>query len=280
MVRLRRKLPIAVTYLVALGFAALFLLPLAWIVVTALKPSAEIYTGDVHFLPRHPTLVNFVDVAQSLPQFPSYLWNSLVVTVASVTGVVVTSATAAYPLARMRFLGQRLVLGIVLLAVAVPFALYLIPVYLVLSQMGLLNTIPGLVLPYIALNLPLAIILMRGAYRGIPVELEEVARVDGASTLRVWWHIALPLAGPGIATVVILTFVAVWGEFMFAVTLFSSGGNTTFPVGITFIQEQGSAYAFGPLSATIIIALVPALVMFLLLQRYFVRGLLEGALKG
>ena len=100
--------------------------------------------------------------------------------------------------------------AIILLTVAVPFALYLIPVYLLESHMGLLNTIPGLILPYIALNLPLAILLMRGTYRGIPLELEEAARVDGASSFEVWSRILLPLAGPGIASVVILTFVAVW----------------------------------------------------------------------
>jgi ABC-type glycerol-3-phosphate transport system permease component len=134
-------------------------------------------------------------------------------------------------------------------------------------------------LPYIALNAPLAIVLMRGTYRSVPREIEEAARVDGASALRTWRSIMLPLAGPGVASVVIFTFIAVWGEFMFAVTLFSSGGNTTFPVGITFLKEQGSNYSFGLLGATIVIAIIPTLIIFLFLQRFFIRGLLEGAVK-
>ena len=167
-----------------------------------------------------------------------------------------------------------------MLAVAIPYVLYLVPIYVIESDINLLNTIPGLVLPYIALNLPLAIILMEGSYRTIPRDFEDAARIDGCSPLRAWWSVALPLAGPGVAAVVIFTFVAVWEEFMFAVTLFGSGNNTTFPVGITFLQSEGQSYAFGQLSATIVIALIPALVIFLLLQRYFVKGLLDGGLKG
>jgi ABC-type glycerol-3-phosphate transport system permease component len=276
---IRRRWRLALMYALVTGFAILFLLPIAWILVTALKPSLEIYTRDVHFLPHSPTLSNFEDVVASLPQFPGYLENSFIVAIMSVIGVTVVSALAGYPLARLGFRGKRLVLGLILLVVAVPYALYLIPLYLLESNTGLLNSIPGLVLPYIALNLPLAVILMRGTYRSIPREIEEAARVDGATSLRAWWSVLLPLAGPGVASVVVLTFIAVWGEFMFAVTLFSSGGNTTFPVGITFLQQEGAAYSFGPLSATIVISLIPALVIFLLLQRYFVRGILEGGIK-
>jgi ABC-type glycerol-3-phosphate transport system permease component len=279
MTRLRRRGPLVIGYALASMLAVAFLLPIAWMIVTSLKPSAEIYSADFHFLPRTPTLVNFVDVAHSLPQFPSYLRNSFVVTALTVAGVTFLATLAAYPLARLAFPGKGTALGLVLLVVAVPYALYLIPTYIFELRIGLLNSIPGLVLPYIALNLPLAIILMRGAYQGVPREFEEAARLDGASPLRVWWTVLLPLAGPGVGSVVIFTFIAAWEEFMFAVTLFSSGGDTTFPVGITFLKEQGAAYAFGPLSATIVIAMIPALAIFLLLQRFFVRGLLEGGIK-
>ena len=135
-------------------------------------------------------------------------------------------------------------------------------------------------LPYVALNLPLAFILMEGSYRVIPRDFEEAAQIDGCSPLRAWWSVALPLARSGVAAAVIFTFVAVWEEFMFAVTLFGTGDNTTFPVGVTFLQSEGQSYAFGQLSATIVIALIPALIIFLLLQRHFVKGLVEGGLKG
>ena len=265
---------------VATLLAVLFLVPLVWVLSSSFKPDAEIYATGARFFPVRPTLAHYLGLGAALPRFPYYMLNSAIVTVISVTGVVLIAALAAYPLARFRFPGRRLIFALVLLAIAIPYVLYLVPIYVIESATNLLNTIPGLVLPYIALNLPLAIILMEGAYRTIPRDFEDAASIDGCSVLRAWWSVVLPLAWPGVACVVIFTFVTVWQEFMFAVTLFGSGDNTTFPVGITFLQSEGQAYAFGQLSATIVLALIPALAVFLLLQQYFVKGLLEGGLKG
>jgi ABC-type glycerol-3-phosphate transport system permease component len=275
-----RRISAFLAYAVAAAFAILCIVPLAWVLSSSLKSDDEIYTIHGRFLPQHPTLSHYLGLVADLPQFPGYMVNSVIVTAVSVAAVVLIAALAGYPLARYRFRGRRLVFSFILLAVAVPYVLYLVPIYVMESDAGLLNSIPGLVLPYIALNLPLAIILMEGSYRTIPRDFEEAARIDGCSALRAWWSVALPLAGPGVAATVIFTFVAVWEEFMFAVTLFGAGDNTTFPVGITFLQSEGQSYAFGQLSATIVLALIPALVIFLLLQRYFVKGLLEGGLKG
>lgn len=276
----RRVRGAALAYAVAVAGSLLSLVPLLWVVSSSLKSDKEIYTVHGHFLPLHPTLSHYLGLRTDLPRFPGYMVNSVIVTVASVAAVVLFAALGAYPLARYRFPGRRLVFSFVLLAVAVPYVLYLVPIYVMESGTGLLNTIPGLVLPYIALNLPLAIILMEGSYRVIPRDFEEAAQIDGCSPLRAWWSVALPLARPGVAAAVIFTFVAVWSEFMFAVTLFGTGDNTTFPVGVTFLQSEGQSYAFGQLSATIVIALIPALIIFLLLQRHFVKGLVEGGLKG
>ncbi len=267
-------------YAAATALAILFVVPLVWVLSSSFKSDREIYTVHGHFFPVHPTLSHYLGLVSALPQFPDYMLNSVIVTAVSVTGVVVIAALAGYPLARHRFRGRSFVFSFILLAVAIPYVLYLVPIYVIESDINLLNSIPGLVLPYIALNLPLAIVLMEGSYRTIPRDFEDAASIDGCSPFRAWWSVVLPLAGPGVAAVVIFTFVAVWEEFMFAVTLFGSGDNTTFPVGITFLQSEGQSYAFGQLSATIVLALIPALAIFLLLQRYFVRGLLEGGLKG
>jgi ABC-type glycerol-3-phosphate transport system permease component len=275
-----RRIHALFAYVVAGGFAILFVVPLVWVLSCSFKSDQEIYTTDAHFFPVHPTLSHYLGLISALPQFPGYMLNSVIVTTLSVTGVVLIAALAGYPLARFRFRGRSLVFSFILLAVAVPYVLYLVPVYVIESNTDLLNSIPGLVLPYIALNLPLAIILMEGSYRTIPRDFEDAAAIDGCSAFRAWWSVVLPLAGPGVASTVIFTFVAVWAEFMLAVTLFSSGNNTTFPVGITFLQAEGQSYAFGQLGATIVLALIPALVIFLLLQQYFVKGLLDGGLKG
>jgi ABC-type glycerol-3-phosphate transport system permease component len=275
-----RRISALLAYAVATALSVLFVVPLGWVVSSSFKSDQEIYTVHGHFLPVQPTLSHYVDLTSDLPRFPDYMLNSVIVTVVSVPAVALIAALAGYPLARYRFPGRNLVFSFVLLTVAIPYVLYLVPIYVIESATDLLNTLPGLILPYIALNLPLAIVLMEGSYRTIPRDFEDAARIDGCSPLRAWWSVALPLAGPGVAAVIIFTFVAVWEEFMFAVTLFGAGDNTTFPVGITFLQSEGQSYAFGQLSATIVIALAPALGIFLLLQRYFVRGLLEGGLKG
>lgn len=278
--RLRGRVRASLIYLFAAAFSILFLLPLVWVLSTSFKPNTEIYTTHMRFWPKQPTIGHYLGLVSALPQFRGYILNSVIVTVLSVAGVLVMAALAAYPLARLRFLGRNVIRSFVLLAVAIPYILYLVPIYVMESDTNLLNTIPGLVLPYIALNLPLAIILMEGSYRTIPPDFEEAASIDGCSPFRAWWSVVLPLAGPGVAAVVIFTFVAVWQEFMFAVTLFGSGNNTTFPVGITFLQSEAQSYAFGQLSGTVVIAILPALVIFLLFQKYFVKGLLEGGLKG
>ena len=280
MARRPRRGAALLAYATAGGLALSFVLPLAWVLSASFKSDDEIYTVHGHFLPVRPTLDHYLGLVAALPQFPRYILNSIIVTTISVAAVVLIAALAGYPLARARFSGRRLVFSFVLLTVAIPYVLYIVPIYVIESESDLLNTIPGLVLPYIALNLPLAIILMEGSYRTIPRDFEDAAAIDGCSPLRAWWSVALPLAGPGVAATVIFTFVAVWEEFMFAVTLFGAGDNTTFPVGITFLQSEGQSYAFGQLSATIVLSLVPALVIFLLLQRYFIKGLLEGGLKG
>jgi multiple sugar transport system permease protein len=276
----RSRFETSLAYASAGVLALAFALPLLWVFSSSLKSDAEIYNLNASILPAAPTLAHYLGLTAALPRLPRYMLNSVIVTVISVAAVTLIAALAGYPLARWRFRGRRLVFGFVLLSVAIPYVLYLVPIYIMEVHTGLLNTIPGLVLPYVALNLPLAIILMEGTYRIIPRDFEDAARIDGCSPLRAWWSVALPLAGPGVAAVVIFTFVAVWEEFMFAVTLFGAGDNTTFPVGITFLQSEGQSYAFGQLSATIVLALMPALAIFLLLQRYFIKGLLDGGLKG
>src|SRR6185437_11951480 len=158
--RIGRRIGALFAYITATVLAIVFLVPLVWVLSSSFKPDKEIYSIQAHFFPLHPTTVHYRSIISALPQFPHYMLNSAIVTVLSVTGVVLIAALAGYPLARLRFPGRRLVFSLVLLAVAIPYVLYLVPIYVTESNTNLLNSIPGLVLPYIALNLPLAIILM------------------------------------------------------------------------------------------------------------------------
>ncbi len=173
-----RRFNALLTYAAA-SSAILFAVPLAWVLSSSFKSDKEIYTVHGHFFPVHPTLSRYLGLVSALPEFPSYMLNSVIVTVFSVAGVVLIATLAGYPLARFRFCSRAIVFSFVLLAVAIPCVLYLIPIYVIESDANLLSTIPGLILPYIALNLPLAMILMEGSYRTIPRDFEDAASIDG-----------------------------------------------------------------------------------------------------
>jgi ABC-type glycerol-3-phosphate transport system permease component len=171
-------------------------------------------------------------------------------------------------------------LTIVLIILTIPYAVYLIPVFILENHLNLVNTKLGLILPYVALNLPLAIFIMRGTFRNVPAELEDAALIDGANHFQIWYQIMIPLAMPGVATTGIFTFVMVWSEFMFARALMLSRDSFTLPIGITFLQNEAQSWNFGVLAAAIVLTLIPVMIVFVALQRYLVKGIMEGALKG
>jgi len=148
------------------------------------------------------------------------------------------------------------------------------------SKLNLLDTYIGLILPYVALNLPFGIFIMRGTFRIIPSELEDAARIDGCNVFQIFHKIMLPLSMQGVATVAVLTFVAVWGEFLFALTIMESSLMKTLPVGIVLLRDEGQSWAYGLLSAAVVVSIIPVILFFIVLQKYFVRGMIEGSLKG
>jgi ABC-type glycerol-3-phosphate transport system permease component len=156
----------------------------------------------------------------------------------------------------------------------------LVPLLLFSFRLDMWNTRHGLILPYIALFLPVAIWIMRGAFMGMPKELGESARIDGASEFRVFWNIYLPMAKAGAATVVLLTFIDVWNEVLLAATLATTPEVANINTGLRILADEGQSFAFGTLSAVIILAMIPTLIVFVILQRYYVRGVSEGALAG
>jgi ABC-type glycerol-3-phosphate transport system permease component len=148
------------------------------------------------------------------------------------------------------------------------------------SKFNLINTHLGLILPYVATNLPMAVFIMRGQFNGIPNSLRDAATIDGCSSLQVFTRVMLPVVKPGVATVIIFTFINTWGEFTYGRTLTSTTKAQTLPVGITFLRDEATSWAYGTLTATIVLSLIPLLIIFLSMQKYFIKGIMEGALKG
>ncbi len=256
-----------------------FLTPFIWTFLTSLKPDQEIYAEVMRLFPRSLFLEHYTGIFQSAGHFAHYFGNSVIVTLATILLVLILSASSGYAFASLDFPGRRSLLFFCVLVITMPLAIYLIPIYLVEDRLNLIDTHLGLILPYTAVNLPLAVLIMRASFREVPAEIEEVAVMDGCSLFQVWYRILLPLNTPGLSVVAVLTFINVWGEFMFARTLTNTFAAQTLPVGITFLRDEAASWPYGRLSAVIILSLIPVLTVFLGLQRYLVKGLAESGSK-
>jgi ABC-type glycerol-3-phosphate transport system permease component len=254
--------------------ATAFVFPLAWLLLTSLKPDREIYRYPVTILPHHWTLANYTYVFTRLAGFRRFFVNSLAVTSVSVGLILILGALGGYPLARKEFAGKRALLAFIILVIAVPWVIYLIPTFVMEDTVGLRNSWIGLILPYVALNLPWALLIMRSAFLAIPQEIIDAARVDGAGEFQTWLRVLVPLTVPGLATTFLIVFVFVWKEFLYAVTLMTESQWQTLPVGIIQIKAELQSLAFNVLSPTIIATVLPILVVFLFLRNFLAAGVL------
>lgn len=261
-------------------------LPFAWIVLTSIKPDGEIYTTDVQILPQSPTLDQYERIIEKGDQLPHYIYNTLVYSVITIFFVVLLGAMAGYALGMVQFRGSQWVIGFILTLLSIPWIILIVPLLLfefrIERSLGLdmWNTRQGLILPYIALFMPVAIWIMRGTFSGMPRELGEAARIDGASEYIVFLRVYFPMARGGLATVALLTFIDVWNEVLLAASLAFDPQVANINIGLRILADEGQSFAFGTLSAAIVLAMIPTMLVFVLLQRYYVRGISEGALAG
>lgn len=262
--------------------AIVSLLPFLWLVSTALKSSSEnIFAYPPEFIPRHFTLENFFGVWKQIP-FVAYIYNSLVVALFTIVLNLIFSSLAAYPLARMNFRGKNFVFFAILSTIMVPFQVIMIPIYLMVLKLNLVDSVSdfngflGLILPF-AVN-AFGIFLMRQSYMSIPKEMDEAAIMDGCNAFELWYKVLLPMSKPALATLAIFTFVGCWGEFLWPSIVLSKQSMFTLPVGINHLQGVFSSN-WRYISAGAVISTVPILIFFLSLQKYFIAGQNQGALK-
>jgi multiple sugar transport system permease protein len=266
-------------YLALLAYLVFLVFPLAWLVSTAFKTPREIAQIHPHWIPRHPTLRNFSDAFDLQPILHS-AGNSLAVALAAAALTVLLATPAAYAIARHRGLVSRGTLVWVLLSQIFPFILIVIPLFLVLKNLQLINSLTGLVLVYVVWNLPFALWMLRSYVQAVPIALEEAAAVDGAGRLRTLASVVFPLLAPGVVATALFTFINSWNEFFFALVLLKTPDKMTLPLVLNrFIGADGVA-SLGPLAAAAALATLPSLVFFALIQRRLSSGLLGGAVKG
>jgi raffinose/stachyose/melibiose transport system permease protein len=274
----QRREPSKIPYYVILVLLALFALgPLVIVVFNSLKSSAEIGRNPLG-LPLSPVFENF-PAAWTQGDFSTTMVNSTILTVGTVVGVCIIAGTSAYAMARLDLPGTDAVLLYLFVASAVPFQLFLVPLFFLWSILHLTNTLFGLIVIYWAIFSPLATLLLRSYLVGLPRDFEDAARIDGANELQVMLRVVLPLSWPGLLTVALVTGVQAWNEFFFAITFIQD--KNLKPVTTSFLAFQ-STYSqnWGLTSAAAIYIILPIVVLFLFLQRRFISGLTAGGLKG
>jgi len=252
--------------------------PLAWMLSTALKPSGEIFATPPTLMPRAMTLDNFRRLF-SETSFLTYFTNSVGVSLATVGLTLAVSAMGAYGLTRFSFAGRERVAGLILMTYMFAPIMIIIPFYILVKQLGIVNTRLALVLSYTTFCLPFCLWLLRSFFHSIPLELEEAALVDGANLRRAIWYVVLPLALPGIIAAGIFTFILAWNDFLFALVLITSDELKTLPVGVNDLFNA-TIVDWGMIMAAGVMITVPTVAFFAAVQRYLVQGWGAGGVKG
>jgi multiple sugar transport system permease protein len=264
-------------------FLLLFtVLPMVWMVLTSIKSQFAALQYPPQWWPAEPTLQNYwrlLDPSNSVgKEFLHYFWNSFYVSLLTTILGVLVAVPAAYAFSRFRFPGRTFLFFTVLLRNMFPAVVFLMPLFLLMRWLGLVNTHGSLILTYLTFGLPLSIWLLKGFYDNIPIQLEQAARIDGATRFQAFILIVMPLSTPGIIATSIFSFIGAWNEYVYAYTFLSKQDSMTLPVGIQrFFTEFATDWP-GLMAATFMMS-VPVVVLFLVLQKYFVRALTEGAVK-
>lgn len=268
------------------------LLPVVWIISLSLKPLGETQVGSPQFLPKDATFENYKTLLgigdKITPQqqsdadaFVQALINSFGIAIIATVLSVIFATLAAYAIARLEFKGKKLVLSLALAIAMFPVVALVGPLFDMWRTLGLFNTWPGLIIPYMSFTLPLAIWTLAAFFREIPWEMEQAAQVDGATSWQAFRKVIVPLAAPGVFTAAILTFFFAWNEFVLAISLTSTSSSRTVPAQMSyFVGPDPFNPPFGLLAAASVIVTIPVLIIVLLFQRKIVAGLTSGAVKG
>lgn len=277
--RTRRYLVVCLRHAVLLGVVAVIFVPLLWVSLTSLKSVDEQYRVPPTFFPTEPTLREYAFVLSKMPQLPVYYLNSLIVTLAGTFGTVAIACLAGYAFGRLDFKGRDRIFWALIVSMFLPTSITsLFVIYELTDWMGLLDTRLGLILPYTSSGMIVGTFIMRSVFMGVPRELEDAARIDGCGPFQVFYRIMLPIGVTGVVVVAILNLINTWGEYLLARTLTYENARTI-PVAIAALNPDGGEWNFSTVMAAYMLMFFPAFVVLAIIQRWFMRGLTEGAIK-
>ena len=290
-------------FLASVAFLAYVLAPVAWLLSSSFQNEAEITSKPPHWLPHQPTLENFAAIfaadtkevtyetrRQGDPSSGGYIpstaknllpamWNSFVVAIAVVVLNLLVSIPAAYALAKIRFVGRQSSIYLMLTTRVIPDIALVVPFFLFIRKLGLLDSLTSLVITYLAITVPFSIFILVSYFEGLPDELDKAARVDGCSRLQTLLHVFLPLALPSLVAVVLFTFLTSWNEFLLALMFTQTPASQTMPIVVaSFTSDFTISFSF--INAAGVLAIIPPVILAIMFERYIVSGLTAGAVKG
>jgi len=293
----------ALLFLGSLLFALYVLAPVAWLVSSSFQSEAEITSKPPHWIPHQPTAHNFTSIFEAREKVVTYenrrqgdtatggfipstagnllpgMWNSLIVAVAVVLLNLVVSVPAAYALAKIRFIGRSASIYFMLTSRVIPDIALVVPFFLFVQKLGLMDNLLSLVITYLAVTVPFSIFILTGYFESLPDELDKAARVDGCSRLQTLLLVYLPLALPSLVAVVLFTFLTSWNEFLLALMFTQTPASQTMPIVVaSFTSDFNISFSF--INAAGVLAIIPPVIIAILFERYIVAGLTAGAVKG
>jgi multiple sugar transport system permease protein len=276
--RLRRGISRVAFFLVLFGFLVWVLFPFYWMIATSLRPNRELYARRVSLLPQQFVTEHYQTELGRF-QFGVRLRNSLIVAGTTTALTIVVSSLGAFSITRLRYPGRRALARSILFVYLIPGSLLFIPLYIIMYSVGLTNTLFSLVITYLTFSIPFCTWMLMGYFKGIPLDMEEAALIDGCTRVQAFYKILLPLAGPGLVAAGIFAFTLAWNEFLYALVFITSSQLQTVPVGLSG-HITADIYMWGPLMAGSTMAAIPVVVLYIVAQRALVQGLFAGAVRG
>lgn len=276
--KFRQILKNAISYVILIFACLVTILPMVYMISTSLKGPTQIFEFPPRFIPTEPTLINFSQAWRS-NQFSHYFMNSVIVTLITTMSVVLLAGLMSYAFAFINFVGKKVFFSLVMSFMTMPVMVLIIPQFELANRFDLIDTLPGLIVVYIAQNIPLAVFILTDFFKKLPTDLLDAAAIDGANDWAIFWNIILPLSKPALATVTIFASLGAWDEFVWANTIINTSSRRTLPVGIAAFHGVHSSN-WGLIFAASLITVAPIIILFVFLQRYFIKGAVAGAIKG
>ena len=277
-VRNQRLLQRVLIYALLITIALIVLLPLIWMLSTSFKPKSQWFAREVEWIPRTFTWDNYTRIfGNRTTPIGNWFLNSIILGVITTVLTLIVDALAAYAYARLEFRGKNVLFALLLATLFLPGVMFLVPNFITVFRLGMLNTFPGVFLP--ALASVFGVFFLRQFFETIPKELEEAAQIDGANTFQTFWQVVLPLARPALATLGVITFLASWNDFLWPLLILKDRALQTLPPGLRTLQGAYTS-EYGQMMAGAAIAAIPVLVLYVAMQRYIVESVATSGLKG